>query len=34
MVDLMDKPLDLVFDLKDRSNFLAYGDPAVKEVIM
>jgi fructose-1,6-bisphosphatase/inositol monophosphatase family enzyme len=34
VVDLMDKPLDLAFDLKDRSNFLAYGDPAVKEVIM
>ena len=34
VVDLMDRPLDLAFDLKDRSNFLAYGDAAVKEVIM
>ena len=34
VVDLMDKPLDLSFDLRDRSNFLAYGDPAVKGLIM
>lgn len=34
VVDLMGRPLDLRFDLQDRSNFLAYGDAAVKGVIM
>jgi len=34
IVDLSGKRLDMPFDLKIRSNFLAYGDDAVKEVLL
>ena len=34
IVDLSDRPLDMKFDLQERSNFLAYGDEEVKKVVM
>ncbi len=34
VVDLMYHPLDMKFDLKERSNFLAYGDAEVRKVVM
>jgi fructose-1,6-bisphosphatase/inositol monophosphatase family enzyme len=34
IVDLSDRPLDMRFDLQERSNFLAYGDKEVKKVVM
>jgi len=34
LVDLSGERLDMRFDLKERSNFLAYGDPSVKEVLL
>jgi fructose-1,6-bisphosphatase/inositol monophosphatase family enzyme len=34
VVDLEGRSLDLPFDLAARSNFLAYGDPRVKEVLL
>ncbi len=34
IVDLSDRPLDMMFDLKERSNFLAYGDEEIKKVVM
>ena len=34
IVDLGGERLDMCFDLKERSNFLAYGDPSVKEVLL
>lgn len=34
LVDLSGDRLDMDLDLKDRSNFLAYGDPSVKEVLL
>lgn len=34
VVNLMDHPLDMKFDLSERSNFLAYGDEEVKKVVM
>jgi fructose-1,6-bisphosphatase/inositol monophosphatase family enzyme len=34
VVDLDGKPLDMPFELGARSNFLAYGDPIVKEVML
>lgn len=34
VVDLMGHPLDMVFDLRARSNFLAYGDEEVRKVVM
>lgn len=34
VVDLEGKKLDLGFDLQDRKNFLAYGDPRIKELVL
>ena len=34
VVDLSGDKLDMEFDLKDRKNFLAYGDPMVKEMVL
>jgi fructose-1,6-bisphosphatase/inositol monophosphatase family enzyme len=34
IVDLEDRALDMPFDLKARSNFLAYGDARAKEVLL
>jgi fructose-1,6-bisphosphatase/inositol monophosphatase family enzyme len=34
IIDLSGKRLDMPFDLKNRSNFLAYGDEAAKEVLL
>ena len=34
VVDLEGKKLDMGLDLQDRKNFLAYGDPRVKELIL
>ncbi len=34
VVDLAGKKLDMRFDLMDRKNFLAYGDPLVKEMVL
>ena len=34
VVDLEGNKLDMRFDLKDRKNFLAYGDPKVKELVL
>lgn len=34
VVDLEGNKLDLAFDLKDRKNFLAYGDSKVKELVL
>jgi fructose-1,6-bisphosphatase/inositol monophosphatase family enzyme len=34
IVDLSDQPLDMKFDLKERSNFLAYGDEKIKKVVI
>jgi len=34
VVDLEGNKLDMAFDLKDRKNFLAYGDPKVKELVI
>jgi fructose-1,6-bisphosphatase/inositol monophosphatase family enzyme len=34
IVDLSDKKLNMRFDLMERSNFLAYGDSKVKELVM
>lgn len=34
VVDLAGRPLDMGFDLVERSNFLAYGDPRVKEMML
>jgi fructose-1,6-bisphosphatase/inositol monophosphatase family enzyme len=34
IVDLSDRSLDMMFDLKERSNFLAYGDEEIKKVVM
>ncbi|MEM2979478.1 MAG: inositol monophosphatase family protein, partial [Methanomassiliicoccales archaeon] len=34
VVTLSGEPLDMPFDLSARSNFLAFGDRAVKEVII
>ena len=34
IVDLEGKVLDMPFDLVARSNFLAYGDPRAKEVLL
>jgi fructose-1,6-bisphosphatase/inositol monophosphatase family enzyme len=34
LVDLEGRDLDMPFDLKARSNFLAFGDPEVKKVIL
>jgi len=34
VVDLEGNRLDMAFDLKDRRNFLAYGDPKVKELVL
>ncbi|MBN1678207.1 MAG: hypothetical protein JW880_06670 [Candidatus Thermoplasmatota archaeon] len=34
VVDLKGERLDMAFDLKDRKNFLAYGDPKVKELVL
>jgi hypothetical protein len=33
-VDLSGNRLDMPFDLKVRSNFLAYGDEAIKGVLL
>jgi fructose-1,6-bisphosphatase/inositol monophosphatase family enzyme len=32
--DLEGNKLDMAFDLKDRKNFLAYGDPKLKELVL
>jgi len=34
VVDLEGNKLDMAFNLKDRKNFLAYGDPKVKELVL
>lgn len=34
IVDLMGRPLDMRFDLAERSNFLAYGDEEARKVVM
>ncbi|OGS42039.1 MAG: hypothetical protein A3K67_07835 [Euryarchaeota archaeon RBG_16_62_10] len=34
VVDLDGKKLDMAFDLQDRKNFLAYGDPRIKEMVL
>lgn len=34
IVDLEGNRLDMAFDLDDRKNFLAYGDPKVKELVL
>ncbi len=34
IVDLEGNKLDMGFDLQDRKNFLAYGDPKVKELVL
>ena len=34
IVDLMGRPLDMRFDLAERSNFIAYGDEEVRKVVM
>ena len=34
VVDMEGKRLDMRFDLSDRKNFLAYGDPKVKELVL
>ncbi len=34
VVDLEGNKLDMGFDLEDRKNFLAYGDPRVKELVL
>jgi fructose-1,6-bisphosphatase/inositol monophosphatase family enzyme len=34
IVDLSGHPLDMRFDLQERSNFLAYGDEEVRKVVM
>ncbi len=34
IVDLMGRPFDMRFDLRERSNFLAYGDESIKKVVM
>ncbi|MEM0343754.1 MAG: inositol monophosphatase family protein [Thermoplasmata archaeon] len=34
VVDLEGNKLDMNFDLSDRKNFLAYGDPKVKELVL
>jgi len=34
VVDLAGNKLDMRFDLMDRKNFLAYGDPMVKEMVL
>lgn len=34
VVDLAGRPLDMGFDLIERSNILAYGDPRVKDVML
>ena len=34
VVDLSGRPLDMRFDLQERSNFLAYGDEGVKKVVL
>jgi fructose-1,6-bisphosphatase/inositol monophosphatase family enzyme len=34
LVDLEGRDLDMPFDLNARSNFLAFGDPEVKKVIL
>jgi len=34
IVDLQGGKLDMAFDLNDRKNFLAYGDPKLKELVL
>jgi fructose-1,6-bisphosphatase/inositol monophosphatase family enzyme len=34
VVDMEGRKLDMALDLKDRKNFLAYGDPKVKEMVL
>lgn len=34
VVDLEGDKLDMEFDLQDRKNFLAYGDPRIKEMVL
>ena len=34
IVDLEGDKLDMAFDLNDRKNFLAYGDPMIKELVL
>ena len=34
VVDLKGEKLEMAFDLKDRKNFLAYGDPKLKELVL
>ena len=34
VVDLEGRKLDMEFDLQDRKNFLAYGDPRIKEMVL
>ncbi|HUL39945.1 MAG TPA: inositol monophosphatase family protein [Methanomassiliicoccales archaeon] len=34
IVDLLDRPLDMGLNLRERSNFLAYGDKEIKRVVM
>lgn len=34
VVDLEGERLDMRFDLQDRKNFLAYGDPRIKEMVL
>lgn len=34
IVDLEGNKLDMGFDLQDRKNFLAYGDPRIKELVL
>jgi len=34
VVDLEGKKLEMAFDLEDRKNFLAYGDPRIKEMVL
>ncbi len=34
IVDLAGEKLDMAFDLNDRKNFLAYGDPRIKELVI
>ncbi|MBU0623224.1 MAG: sugar kinase, partial [Candidatus Thermoplasmatota archaeon] len=34
VVDLEGKKLEMEFNLQDRKNFLAYGDPKIKEMVL
>jgi fructose-1,6-bisphosphatase/inositol monophosphatase family enzyme len=34
VVDLEGNKLDMEFNLQDRKNFLAYGDPRIKEMVL